>query len=94
MLALARISWVFDCGTVAGRVVMPLLERGVLEGILERTASFGYISLVRPSSSREIRREGGSRPRAITLESIPVVGSRCKSVSLWKAPPSEVRRIA
>jgi len=34
-------DWIFDCGTVAGKVVLPLLARGVLGEIAERTAYFG-----------------------------------------------------
>jgi len=54
--------------------------RGLGE-ITERTASFGYINVVGPSPAGDIQREGGSRPKVITLESIPVLGSQPMSVS-------------
>jgi len=94
MASLARTCCVFDCATMDRRPVLPSLVRGVLGDIAERTASFGYISVMRPSPAGEIRREGGSRPKVITLISMPVVGSRRTSVSSLKLSSCEVSRIA
>lgn len=74
--------------------MFPSLVRGVLGDIAERTASFGYISVIRPSPAGEIRRDGGSRPRVITLLSMPVVGSRRRSVSSLNVSSCVVSRIA
>jgi len=84
----------FDCGAMGGKLVLGPLARGVLGDVAGRTASFGYISVMRRPSAGEIRREGGSRPNAITLVSMPVVGSGRRSASPPKAQSCEFSRSA
>jgi len=45
-------------------------------------------------TSGRIPQEGGSRPKVIALESVPVMGSQSRSVSPLKASSCEVWRIA
>jgi len=61
------VPWVFGCRALVGRMALLFLLRGVLGEIAERTASLGYISVIRPSSAREIRRERGSWPPKVIM---------------------------